>query len=307
MRILMVGAGATGGYYGGRLALAGRDVTFLVRGRREEQLRTRGLEIVSRQGDATLENPKLISAEALKSERPFDLVILSTKAYSLDAALDDVAPAIGPETLLLPILNGMRHIDVLCQRFGREHVMPGSVRIVSDMDAEGRVIQMTDLDSFTFGELEGGRSARAEALLPVLSAFGFKTTLSDNVIAALWNKWWILATMGAVCIVSGGTVGETAAVPYGAETAEAILRESVSIAAANGFPVDETTLAPHIRRMTEPGSSLTSSMYRDMTKGYPVEADHILGDLLARAKGVPVPLLKGAYVRLKVYEASRTR
>ena len=305
MRILMVGAGATGGYYGGRLALAGRDVTFLVRGRRAEQLRAKGIEIISPLGDATLKDPKLISAEELKSTAPFDVVMLSTKAYSLGAALDDITPAIGPDTVLLPILNGMRHIDLLVERFGRERVMPGSVRIVSDMDEDGRIIQMTKLDAFTYGELDGGRSARAEALLPVLSVHGFSTTLSDNVIAVLWMKWWILSTMGAVCIVSGGAVGEMVAAPYGAEIGEAILRESVSIATANGFPVDEATLAPHIQRMTEPGSSLTSSMYRDMTKGYPVEADHILGDMLARAKGVPVPLLKGAYVRLKVYEANR--
>lgn len=307
MRILMVGAGATGGYYGGRLALAGRDVTFLVRGKRAEQLRVKGLEIVSPLGDATLTDPKLISAEELKSSEHFDVVIISTKAYSLEAALDDIAPAIGAETILLPILNGMRHIDVLVERFGRERIMPGSVRIVSDMDDDGRVIQMTKLDAFTYGELDGGRSARAEALLPVLSAFGFTTTLSENIVAALWSKWWMLSTMGAVCIVSGGTVGEMVAQPYGAEIAEAILRESVSIAAANGFPVDEAALAPHIQRMTEPGSTLTSSMYRDMTKGYPVEADHVLGDLLARAKGAPVPLLKGAYVRLKVYEANREK
>jgi 2-dehydropantoate 2-reductase len=166
---------------------------------------------------------------------------------------------------------------------------------------------MTKLDAFTYGELDGGRSERAEKLLPVFTVPGFSATLSENVIAALWNKWWILSTMGAVCIVSGGTVGEMVAVPYGAEISEAILRESVSIAAANGFPVDEATLAPHIQRMTETKSSLTSSMYRDMTKGHPVEADHILGDLLARAKGVPVPLLKGAYVRLKVYEANRNK
>lgn len=307
MRILIVGAGATGGYYGGRLALAGRDVTFLVRGKRAQQLREKGLQIVGPAGDATLSVPKLISAEELKSAAPFDLVLISTKAYSLEAALDDIAPAIGQDTILLPILNGMRHIDLLVERFGRERVMPGSVRIVSDMDEEGRVVQMTKLDAFTYGELDGGRSARAESLLPVFSVSGFTTTLSENVIAALWNKWWILSTMGAVCIVSGGTVGEMVAQPYGAEISEAILRESVSIAAANGFPVDEPTLAPHIQRMTEPGSSLTSSMYRDMTKGYPVEADHILGDLLARAKGASVPLLKGAYVRLKVYEANREK
>jgi 2-dehydropantoate 2-reductase len=306
MRILMVGAGATGGYYGGRLAQAGRDVTFLVRGKRLQQLQTNGIEIVSPIGNATVP-VKTITAEALPTAGPFDVVIVSTKAYSLEVAITDFAPAVGPDTVVLPILNGMRHIDILTARFGRERVIGGSVRIVSDVDSEGRIHQLTELDDFNFGELTAIRTPRAEAMLQEFTAFGFTTTLVKDIVASLWMKWWILTTMGAVCVVSGGTVGETVAVPYGAETNIAILHEAVAIATANGYPADEKMLAGHIKRMTEPGSSLTSSMYRDMTKGYPVEADHILGDFIARAKGTPVPLLTGAYVRLKVYENARTK
>ncbi len=306
MRILMVGAGATGGYYGGRLAQAGRDITFLVRGTRLKQLQENGLVIVSPLGDATLP-VKTITADALAAEGPYDVVMISTKSYSLEAAMDDFAPAVGPETLVLPILNGMSHLDTLAARFGRERVLGGSVRIVCDLDAAGRIVQMSRLDTLTYGELEGGRSARTEALLETLTVAGVSTTLADDVLAAMWNKWWILATMGAVCVVAGGSVGEMTAVPYGPETATAILHESVAIAAANGYPSDPAVVTQHVHRMTEAGSTLTSSMYRDMTKGYPVEADHILGDLLTRAKDVAAPLLKGAYVRLKVYEANRTR
>lgn len=305
MRILVVGAGATGGYYGGRMAQAGRDVTFLVRGARMRQMQERGLQIVSPQGDATI-HPKLTTADELGAAGPFDVVLIGTKAYSLDAAIEDFAPAVAPGTIVLPVLNGMRHIDTLTARFGRECVMGGSVRIVADVDAEGRIHQLTELDEFIFGELEGGRTERAERLLQEFSVPGYTVKLSENIISALWRKWWILATMGAVGVVSGGTVGEMAAVPYGAETALAILHEAIGIAAANGYPADPTFVAEQEKRMTEQGSGLTSSMYRDMLKGAPVEADHILVDLLARAKGVPVPLLTGAYVRLKVYEAKQT-
>lgn len=304
MRILIVGAGATGGYYGGRLAQAGRDVTFLVRGARMRQVQERGLEIVSRRGDATI-HPQLVTAGQLEADTPYDVVIVSTKAYALEAALADFACSVGPETLVIPVLNGMLHFDVLKKRFGSDRVFGGSVRIVSDLDEQGRIHQLTDLDEFIFGELGGGISERAERLRQEFNVPGYTLTLADNMTAALWRKWWILATMGGLCVVSGGNVGEMVAVPHGAETARAILREAISIAEANGYAADPAFAAEQERRMTDPASSLTSSMFRDMMKGAPVEADHILGDFIARAKGVPVPLLTGAYVRLKVYEAKR--
>ncbi len=306
MRILMIGAGATNGYYGGMMAQAGRDVTFLVRGSRMQQLRERGLQLVSRHGDVTV-RPKLLTAGDLAHGGTYDVVVIGTKAYSLDSAIEDFAPAVGPETIILPLLNGMRHMDTLTARFGQERVMGGSVRIVADVDQDGRILQMTELDEFIFGELHGGRTERAERLLQEFSVPGYTAKLSENIVAALWRKWWILATMGSVCVVSGGTVGEMVAAPHGKETSLAILHEAISIATVNGFPGDPVFVAEQERRMTEPGSNLTSSMYRDMVKGAPVEADHILGDLLARAKGLPVPLLTGAYVRLKVYEANRQR
>ena len=306
MRILVVGAGATGGYYGGRLAQAGRDVTFLVRGSRMRQLAEDGLHIFSRQGDAKVE-PKLMDAAGLASAGTFDLVLLSVKAYALESAIQDLRPAVGPNTVVLPVLNGMRHLDVLRQAFGPHRVMPGSVRIVADLDEQGRIHQLTELDELVFGESGGDRSQRAESLLQELTVPGYTAKLSENISAALWRKWWILATMGAVCVISGGTVGDVAAVPNGPELALAILGEAIAIATANGYPPNPEFEREQKIRITQPGSTLTSSMYRDMLKGAPVEADHILGDLLARAHSTPAPLLTAAYVRLKVYEAKRAQ
>ena len=305
MRILMVGAGATGGYFGGRLVQAGRDVTFLLRSTRAQQVRERGLEIISSLGDVTL-NPRIVSAEELHAIEPFDLIILSTKAYQLAGAMDDIAPAVGPNTTLLPILNGMRQLSDLDARFGAEHVLGGSVRVFADLDEQGRVHQWTSLDELSFGERSRERTPRIETIEKALKDAGFTAILQPDILATLWQKWWILASLGSICLLARGAIGQVAAAPFGPAMAHAVIQECTDIAAANGYPPNEKMLAEHRKRMTEIGSSLTSSLYRDMTKGAPVEADHIVGDLLARANGVAAPLLTAAYVQLKVYEAGRT-
>jgi len=306
MRMLMVGAGATGGYYGGRLALAGRDITFLVRGKRKEQMQRDGIRITSPAGEAALASPHIITADELKAAGTFDVIILSVKAYSLESAMDDVAPAVGDSTVIVPILNGLRHLDTLSDRFGKEKVMGGSVRIICDMDSDGYIHQMTPMDHFNFGECDGTITTRAEALRDAFTVPGITLTLSDNILDVMWQKWWILSTLGAVCILGGGTIGEIAATgEHGTTMARAVQAEAIAIATANGHPAPAEFATSYNTRMTEPGSILSSSMFRDMTKGLPVEADHILGDLLARANGVNAPLLGAAYTHLKVYEGKR--
>ncbi|RRA48478.1 ketopantoate reductase family protein [Acidipila sp. EB88] len=310
-RLLMVGAGATGGLFGGRLAEAGRDITFLVRGQRAEQLRRDGLCIRSPHGDARVK-PQLIAAEQLRAEPDggFDVVLVSTKAYSLDAAMEDFAPAVGEQTLIVPMLNGMRHLDALRARFGVGRVLGGTCRVVADLDAEGYVEQRTTLGELCFGALPGWEQGAAERtrlewIAEELTVPGFVLKHVDDVLAAMWQKWWILASLGTICVLARGSVGDAAAVPYGPETARAIVQECVQIAAANGYPADAAMLGGHMQRVCEVGSALTSSMYRDMTKGAPVEADPILGDLLERAGAVEAPLVRAAFVQLKVYEAQR--
>ncbi len=302
----MVGAGATGGFYGGLLLNAGRDVTFLLRDRRAQQIRDNGLQIVTHKGEQLTLHPKIVSAEEVKTTAtPFDLIILSTKSYQLNAAMDDIAPAVGPKTMLLPILNGMAQLETLDNRFGAEHVLAGTVRVVSDVDEGGRVLQMASLDEMSYGERSRERTDRILAVDQAMGGAGFTAVLRPDILATLWQKWWILASMGVTCVLTRGPVGQAAAVPHGPALAEAILKECGDIAAANGYPPDPAVYAEHTARLTEVGSTLTSSLYRDLTKGAPVEADHILGDLLDHAKGVPTPLITAAYVQLKVYELNR--
>ena len=307
MRTLVVGAGATGGFFGGRLAQIGRDVTFLVRPARAEKLRRDGLEIISPHGDATIP-AKLITAEELRARRqPFDLIILAVKAYALEQAIDDLAPAVGPGTAILPLLNGMRQLDMLDERFGTEHVIGGTCRINSDVDAEGRVLQLSKLGDITFGERSRERTSRIERIHAELSGALFDLILSDDVLHAMWNKWYVLASLNTICVLPHGTCGEVVAVPHGLAFANAAIEECIAIATANGYPPPPDLIAWDRKRLTLPGSDLTSSMYRDMSKNAPVEADHIIGDLLARgaSRNVAAPLLDATYVRLKVYASLR--
>jgi len=310
MRILVVGAGAVGGYFGARLAAAGRNVTFLVRERRAAQLRKIGLVLKSSSGDLTIPpaDLKLISAQELAaSKSTYDLILLATKAYALDTAMDDFAPAVGADTAILPLLNGMRHLDMLSQRFGSEHVLGGSTRIVGDVDPEGRVLHIENWQDLVFGERDKRVTPRIEAIAKTLHDAGFQDQLSPDIIAFMWQKWVLLASMAGITCLLRGNIGEIARAPFGVETQRAFLAECAAIASASGYPTAEKPYAAVTARLTDPESVLTASMYRDLQKNSPVEADHILGDLLRRgsALGIHSPLLQAAYVQLSVYMAGK--
>lgn len=307
MRILVIGAGAVGGYFGGRLAAAGRDVTFLVREGRAAQLRGTGLDVTSPQGNVSVSAGDLKLLAAGEISAPFDLILLSTKAYSLDAAMADFAAAVAPETMILPLLNGMAHLDKLVARFGEAAVLGGSTRIVADLDAEGAVHSMESLHDLNYGERDKRVTPRIEALQAELNGAGFDAILQPDIIGFMWQKWTLLSSLGAITCLMRGTIGQVASTAAGEATARGILTEAAAIAAANGYAVPQPFLEAVTARLLQKDSTLTASMYRDLHRGAPVEADHILGDLLARAAthGVSAPLLTAAYAQLCVYQNNR--
>ncbi|GAB1822646.1 ketopantoate reductase family protein [Herbidospora sp. RD11066] len=298
MKILVVGAGAVGGYFGGRLVQAGRDVTFLVRPARARLLRERGLRIVGL-GEETTLRPSTITANEITS--PFDLVLLSVKATALDRAVDDLAPAVGPDTLILPVLNGMRHIDVLAERFGDPRVLGGVVLVNTTLDANGDVRRLGDVQSLTYGAREG---LAPDRLVGVLGGAGFATCLSADIVAEMWAKWVFIAATGGVTCLMRGTVGEVASTPGGAWFAEGVVDECASVAEAAGHPVQKEVLENTRQTVTAAGSPLTSSAYRDLVADRPVEVEQIFGDLTRRARelDVPVPLLDLVTLNLRVYQ-----
>src|SRR5882762_1898025 len=227
MRILVVGAGAVGGYFGARLADAGRDVTFLVRPSRAKQLRQQGLQIISPHGNATL-HPTLIGTDDI--ERSYDLVLLSVKGYAVEAVMDDFAAGVGAETMILPVLNGMRHIDLLVRRFGEAVVIGGVCRVATELDDAGRIVQIADFQQLIYGERNGETTARVKALDATLRGAGFDARLSSDITQAMWEKWVQLASLGAVNCLLRGPIGEIVAAPGGTELALALVNECAAIA-----------------------------------------------------------------------------
>src|SRR5205807_4304783 len=271
LRILIVGAGAVGGYFGGRLAQAGRDVTFLVRPSRTKQLGRDGLRIVSPHGDVVL-TPKLITAD--KIDTPCDLVFLSVKTYALETAMNDFAAAVGPETMIFPVLNGMRHIDLLTKRFGEDAVIGGVCQVASEIDDAGRIVQLAYSQQLVYGERNGETTPRLQTLDATLQGAGFDARLSTDIMQEMWEKWVQLASLGAITCLMRGMIGEIVDAPGGTELSIEMVNESAAVATACGHKPSEALLSRHAGVLTAPGSSLTASMYRDLRKGAPVEAGH---------------------------------
>ena len=301
MRILVVGAGSTGGYFGGRLAQAGRDVTFLVRPARASRLREDGLKVSSPHGDFAV-TPKLMTANTLSAA--YDLVLLSVKDYALGAAMADMAKAVGPETMILPVLNGMRHIDELVEQFGRQAVLGGLCRINTTLDGQGRIVQMSKMHDLVYGELDGTVTPRIQALDAQLQGAGFNAQLSPHIERDMWEKWTMLASLAGITCLMRGTIGEIEAVHGGAALALRFVDEVNNVVKAVGQPPRAAHLEAVQAMVTQKGAPTTASMYRDLIQGAAVEAEQILGDLLARGEraGIDTPLLAAAYAQLCVYQ-----
>ncbi len=305
MRMLVVGAGATGGYFGGRLAQAGRDVTFLVRPARAAQLADRGLEILSPDGNSVV-RPAIVTAAELK--QTYDAVLVTVKAFALDAAMDDFAPAVGEETAILPVLNGMKHMDALVARFGGHTVAGCACKIAAQVDREGRIVQLAPLPKDTaYGEMDGRATPRMRALDAFMQGAGFSASLSPTIAREMWEKWILLAALGGITSLMRGTIGEIVAASGGAAFIAAFLDEVVSVVNAVGVAPSKPFLDMAKATLTAKGSSMTSSMYRDLQRGAAIEADQIVGDLLARGQslGLDTPLLAAAATHLALYQAAR--
>lgn len=301
MKILVLGAGATGGFFGGRLANAGADVTFLVRPKRQALLAANGLRIESAQGNVALPVATVTKANASDG---YDVVIVSCKAYDLDSAIDAIRPAVGERTYILPLLNGLKHLDILDAAFGRDRVLGGTCHIGVTLADDGTIRHLNAFDILTHGSRTEGQRTFCEALQREFQRGGFEVRLSEDIVGAMWEKWVLLATLAGMTCLMRGSIGEIVATDAGKQRISDMLDECIAVATASGqSPSDQAIV--HVRdTLTQEGSTLTSSMLRDMLSGGRVEADHILGDLVSRAEALAVatPLLRLAYIHLQVYQ-----
>ena len=306
MRILTVGAGAVGGYVGGRLAQAGRDVEFLVRPGRAARLRDEGLRIVGAAGTDVVDARPVTAADLAG---PYDLVLVGVKAQSLQAAIEDFRPAVGARTAVVPFLNGINHIDVLVAVFGRPAVLGGVLRIVTQLDADGAIRELAPGGSIQIGELDATASERADSIAECLAVPGFDVSVPANIVDAMWSKWVFIATIGAVTSLAHGSIGEVVATPGGAAFAENTLAEAASVVKAAGHELGDAAFEAVRKSVTTPGAPTTSSLSRDLVAGQPTEVDAVIGDLidLAHASQLPVARLEAAALVLRAHDARLAR
>ncbi|MGE5702181.1 MAG: 2-dehydropantoate 2-reductase [Clostridia bacterium] len=304
MKILVLGAGAVGGYFGGRLVEKGADVTFLVREKRRRQLAERGLVISSMHGDYRF-SPKTILAG--EQAGPFDLVILTTKAYHFADGIEAIRPYVGEQTMVLPLLNGMAHLPELQAEFGSERVLGGLCFIESTLNEAGDVIQTSPVHELLYGEWAGGRTPRIEQLESLFANANASYRFSDNIQREMWHKYLFITTLSGMTTLMNSSVGPIRDAQDGLALTRQLFEEAAAIMRASGASLADDIVERHMKVFMKQGYKVKSSMLRDMEKGLQVEADHLQGYLLALAKQhhVDAPLLRTVYNRLKVYEINR--
>lgn len=302
MRILILGAGATGGYFGARFIEAGLDVTFLVRPRRAAQLAASGLRLTSPMGD--FHGPARTCCD-LAQESPFDLIILSCKAYDLDSAIDAIEPAMAPRTLVLPLLNGVAHLDQLDARLGAARVLGGFCHLGVTTTADGAILHLNQLDSLTLGARCADQQAAVAALGAHLGRARLTLGISARILDEMWQKYVFVTVLAGMTCLMRGSVGEIAATTLGAALTAAMFDCCARVAACAGHPLPADWQASALAALTQHGSASTASMLRDVRRGARTEHEQLFGFLLerCRAERLDASLLAAAYTQLQVHAA----
>jgi 2-dehydropantoate 2-reductase len=299
MKVLILGAGGVGGYFGSRLIEAGADITFLVREKRQQFLQERGLEVESPHGNLRLK-VQTITAQTVRPS--FDLILLAPKAYDLDSSLSSLENAIGKDTVLLPFLNGMAHISKLDARYGARRVMAGVAHIAAELTDAGVVRQLASSHSLTFGSRDPAHESIARCFFTLCQRSKFDTIYSESVQEVLWTKWTFLATLAAATTMCRGSAGQIMATKGGAQLIRKMYTECLSVAAMYGFPISGDARQKALAVLTQSGSHLTASMLRDLLSGHRTEHDHILGEMvrMAEAKNMELLLISAACCHMEV-------
>ncbi|MCE7793656.1 ketopantoate reductase family protein [Salipaludibacillus sp. CUR1] len=301
MRVLVLGAGATGGYFGGRLLEKGEDVTFLVREKREQQLKEEGLVIKSKHGDAQL-RPRTIRAGS--GDDPFDVVFIATKAYHLKEALEAVEPFVREYTTVIPLLNGIEHLDEMRRFFSKDQVIGGLCFIESTLNEKGHIIQTSETHELAYGEWSGRETDRVKKLSETFSGTKASFRLSDTIEQDMWQKYLFITTLSGMTSLMRSSIGPVLDTLEGRTYFQQLFEEVRLTMAENGAPLAEGIVEKQMALTEKLGYNMKSSMLRDIEKGLHIEADHLQGYLLLLAErtGVETPLLRLIYQHLKVYE-----
>ncbi len=304
MHVLVLGAGGIGGYFGGRLVEAGAEVTFLVREARAKNLEAQGLVVESPLGDIRRKVRVATSGGALAG---VDVVLLSCKAYDLDTALDAIGPAIREGTAILPLLNGVAHLDRIAERLPAAALWGGVAHISVTLSLDGIVRHFGELNGISFGPRQGGDDRRARELQALFAKTPVKARARGEIAQDMWDKFVFISTLAGMTCLMRASIGTILAVPSGQRLIEEMLGEGRQVAGAEGFGIEAQSFEPYRHNLMQSGSPLSSSMLRDMERGGPTEAEHVQGDMAARASrhGIAAPLVEIALAHLRAYEKRR--
>lgn len=301
MKVTVVGAGAVGGYFGGRLQEAGLDVTYLVREKRAEQLKQTGLVIQSPFGNTQL-TPKLaLRAEEIEA---CDLIILGVKNYHLPETIESIRPLFAKGAKVLPLLNGVEHFDLLEEQFGSGAVLGGICQIISTLDREGKILHTNQLHDITFGPLQPEQKEFCQQLADTVKDTNMRMLLSENVRIDIWSKYAFITAFSGVTTASRLPINEVLMHEPTQEVFRLVLTEMWELAKAKGVQLPQRFVEKTIDNMYKLPAGATSSMHQDFRKGLQLEVESLQGAAvrLARQAGVEVPTVRTLYGIIKPYE-----
>ena len=300
MRIVVMGSGGTGGYFGAKLARAGEDVTFVARGAHLEALRARGLRVKSTiDGEWVVRAP---AVERLDGLPPADLVLFCVKSFDTDSAGEAIKPVVGPGTGVLPVQNGVDNEEKLERILGPGHAMGGVAQVLATIEAPG-VVSHRFLGRIVFGEMDGRESERARAFLQACERAGIPAEISANMLRALWEKYVFIAAQAGMTALTRCPAGVVRAVPETRRMYRLLLGEMVALGNAAGAGLDADLPDTAMGMLDNLGAAFTSSLHHDLAEGKRLELEALHGHAvrLGERHGIPTPMLFAVYAALKPY------
>lgn len=306
MRIAIMGAGGVGAYFGGRLARAGQDVTFIARGEHLHALRARGLQVYSPLGDFTL--PMVKATDDPAEVSPADLVLVCVKAYDTETAARAMRPMVGPGTAVLSLQNGVDAHERLAAVLGPEPVLGGLCYISSFIAAPGVIQHVSQFARIVFGELDGRVTPRAEGVRRAFEDAGVEVTLSPDIIKDIWVKFLFMGAHGMMTAVTRSPIGPIRDTPATWEMYVDAVQEIYQVARARGVNLEADAVERTLALVQGLPPNIKSSTLADVEQGKPIEVETFSGAVvrLGRELGVPTPVHRAIYAILKL-EDQRNR
>jgi 2-dehydropantoate 2-reductase len=298
MKIVVLGTGGVGGYYGGLLALHGQDVTFIAHGAHLEAIRRNGLQVKSIHGDFHIQPARATDNPAEVGQA--DLVLVCTKTYSTDSAAQSIRPIVGPQTAVISLQNGVDAAERIGSVLGMEHMLGGATWLSSAVELPGVIRQVSQFRRVVIGELDGSTTPRVQAIAEVFRPTGITFEITENISKVLWTKFVFIAAVSGVGSLTRLSIGEYRAIPETRRLLTGLMSEIELIARARGVALDTDIVEQTLAFIDKSDPHIKPSMQRDVERGTEFELESLIGVVGRKARecGIPTPLAEMIYAIL---------